>query len=426
MAKDWPPPKDKWFPSFTAHRDGWVRSYKGRTRFIAGRNANRRQVEAAWDAKRQEIDAADKPDARPAAHGGLAYRDVLALFLADCLHRVETGKPRPMSRRTLHNYTVDLNAFGEFVGGGTPIGEIGPEQFTAFARKYGGWKASGFDSLVTRVGTLFRWAVEMEYIDRYRPGPAFQRPAKQDIRDQRISRQRGYAAEEIAKLYDVAGNTLRCWIGLGICAAFNNSDIANLTRTAVDFEAGLIDFRRRKTGKLRRVCPLPPAVVADLKAYRRPEPVQAAEADLFFLTINGVPYARTGAADYRPSDSISRLFSRLIKQAGVKQIEGRNFAGLRTSFPNLAPPGYRDEVEMIMGHAHGTMLTDHYLEEIGLERVRHVVTTVWDKVWSEVLKLRASSASQIRHSGEAQPRHKRGPHPLPTDENRGNESAPQS
>ena len=41
----------------------------------------------------------------------------------------------------------------------------------------------------------------------------------------------------------------------------NNSEVANLTRDVIDLDTAVIDFKRRKTGKIRRACPLPAEVV---------------------------------------------------------------------------------------------------------------------------------------------------------------------
>lgn len=361
-------------PGFTWNErgQGWYRSHKGRSVYCGGRSASRGQVEKTFARKRDAID-----NEQPLGADRIrSYREVLSEFLAEQQGRVD-APTNGIKSRTLHNYVTQLNDFGAFVGGSTPIGEIGPEQFSKYAAKFAKYKPAGFDSIITRVSALFNWAVEMEYIDRYRPGPKFKRPDKQQIRDHRIDRTRAFTAAEVHKLYKAAPLVWKCFIGLGVCAAFNNSDIANVTRTAIDLDLKLVDFRRRKKGKIRRVCPLPDGVVANLKAYQRPEPIDPAYADHFFLTRNGHPYSRSRKADGKPTDAISRLFPRLIEFAKVNAIEGRNFAGLRTTFANLAPPGYRDEIEIIMGHAHGSVLLDNYLEGVGLERLKFVVDHVW-------------------------------------------------
>jgi integrase len=361
--------------TFTRHKSGgWVRTYKGRTVWCGGKNATPQQIEDTFAAKRKAIDADEK---LPPVAAPLVYRELLSKFIAACEDRVATRK---MAKRTLHNYVTDLNAFGLHIGGSTPIADIGPEQFGAYAKNFHGWKASGIDSVVCRVGALFRWAVEMEYIDRYRPGPQFQRPAKSEIRDQRIDLSKSFTPEEVAKLYAAANPVMRCWVGLGVACAFNNSEVAHLERSVVDLESGCIDFRRRKTGKVRRVCPLPDAILADLKAYRRPEPVHADDAGLFFVSEYGNPYSGTRHRDGKPSDTMSRLFRELMIAAKVEHRARRGFSGLRTTFFNLCPRDSELERKIIMGRAQGTIDLDHYLEDVGLERLKHVVGHVWGLV----------------------------------------------
>ncbi len=392
MGKDklygWAPPRRLWPAKCRPHRDGWVRWYKGQMRFVCSKNTPASEVEDKWIEKKTAVDGADQIASGAVS---ISYRQALSEFLTQCELRVRTRKPKPMSERTLHNYEEALNAFGAFVGGGTALDRIGPQQFSDYATKVAHLKASGFDSVVCRVGGLFRWAVKMEYIDKYRPGPVFQRPGKQAIRDDRIPRIRSFTADEIAVVWLAANNSIRCMIGLGICAAFINSDVSNLPRVCVDLSTGVVDFRRRKTGKIRRVCPLPDDVLFEMKRYIRPDPAEHAFADRFFLTRKGRPYSMTRKGDGKPTNTLSRIFAKLLESTEVSTVgDGRNFAGLRTTFYNLAPKsGYETERMIIMGRAKGTVDLDHYLEDVGLERLRHVVTYVWSQISTSLAGLRA-------------------------------------
>lgn len=371
---------------FSITRDGYAVWYKGKKRTLA-KSIPVDDLAAAWDLKRAQIDAEARGQEIILATA-LTYREVLSEFLE--VQKARVGAARnAIEERTYHNYTTVLNDFGGFVHAGRKLADlairdIGPSHFSAFAEKFKGWKASGFDSVVSRVGALFRWAVEMEYIDRYRPGPQFRRPDKSEIRSERIELTKSYTAAEVAKLYEGAPHVIRCWIALGICAAFNNSDIGNLPRKVVDLETGVIDFRRRKTGKERRVIPLPPDVVTLLKWYVRPEPAIEEWDGLFFLTEQGNPYARSKSRDgaYKPSDSISRLFARLLESAEVSTTaDGRNFSGLRTTHFNLAPKDkWEFERKVVMGRAKGDIDLDHYLERLGVEDLRKYVQHIWDQI----------------------------------------------
>jgi integrase len=385
--------RDKILSQFTVTRDGYTRWYKGAPRFVCGKTADPAEVESCWRRKCAKVDAGTGVVVDPKE---MTFRHALSSFLEHQKSRVGATKHQ-ISQRTYHNYVTDLNKFGSFIVNGAKVADmqlrdIGPEQFTAFAKTMSSWAPSGFDSIVTRIGSLFHWAIDMEYIDRYRPGPAFRRPDKTEIRDDRIGKEFSLTPEQIAKCYVGANHTLRCWIALGMCGAFNNSDVANLSRDPLilDLDAGIIDYRRRKTGKVRRVIPLPADVVDLLKTYTRPIAADPAHDGFFFLTERGLPYSQTKGVKGNPSCAISRLTAKLMTAVGVKR-HGVNFKSFRTSFYNMAPKGgYDIERMIIMGRAQGTIDLDSYFEGVPLDRLKHVVNHVWDQIKNEIQKLSTS------------------------------------
>lgn len=364
---------------FTIHRDGYMRWHRGAPRFVCGKSVAPEAVEAHWEAKRGAIDG--ELDAVELAGGVTAYRVIMGEYLADREARVGAAKAR-IAQRTYDNDVRELNGFGAHRVNGAKVADmdirdIGPAQFTDYAAKFKDWKASGFDSVVCIVSAFFRWCVAMEYIDRYRPGPSFVRPSKQDKRDDRIARVRAFTAPEVAKMLAVAGPAMRCLIGLGAACALNNSEVSNLTRDTVDLVAGLIDFRRRKQGKVRRVCPIPAEVLADLRAYQRPNPIDRRHGRHIFLTVMGTPY------DATPT-TLSILMRRVMQDAGLKVGEGRNFAGLRTTWFQLAPrDGFALERLVIAGHQEGRPAEvaatefESYVEHINLDRLRQLSDAAW-------------------------------------------------
>jgi len=385
---------------FTIHRDGYLCWYRGKTRHACGRKTPPDQVEQVWRQRANEIDRIASIPASMRTPICRTYRQVLSEFLAVQHSRIGAKKNR-IEQRTFDNYTAALNRFGTFTVDGTAVADmefsqIGPREFSAYARSLSHYSASGFDSVVTLIGALFNWAAKMEYIDRYRPGPEFVRPAKADLRDDRMKIGKSFTPEQIARQYVAAGPAMRCMIALGICAAFNNSDIAHLTRDVIDLNTGIIDFRRRKVGKVRRVIPLPAAVTAILRKYKRPDPADDAYAGLFFLTRQGRPYSRTRTGK-GPSCTLSRIYADLLTQLGMKKPKDRrSFSGLRTSFFNLAPRGeWELERKVIMGRAQGSIDLDSYLEDVGMDRLEHVVNHVWGLVHSEIQKLSTSPTDSL-------------------------------
>lgn len=356
---------------FTPHRDGFVKWYKGKTRFVAGKSTPVDQLDDVWADLKRSIDAGQVFATRRHS-GGMILRELIAAFFTHVDARRATGKPRPIAERTAFNLKQICNDFGARVGGGVPIAEIGPDHFAAYAETIAHFKASGYASTVSCVRSLFNWAVKMEYTERARFGAGFVVPSRQVIRDDRIAKPKSFAPADVRKMIGAADHPMRAMILLGAVAAMTPSEIANLDRDCVDLRGGIIDFRRRKTGKIRRVIPLPPAVAAELRTYVRPEPASAAHAGLFFIRPSGEPFIRESGAP------ISDAFYHFARRVGVKaEGGGTGFSGLRTTFVNLAPPGSREEVELIAGHALGTILFDHYLERVGLEGLRRVTSHVW-------------------------------------------------
>lgn len=403
----------------TKQKNGYFRWYKGATRYVCGPNTPADQVEDRWNEKRREIDGEAKDKARRTKLGDMTVRELLSEFLKAMRRRVETRKPRPLSERMLHNYAADGNEFGALIGGDTKIVDVGPEEFRKYAAAIGHLKVSGYDSKVAHVVTMFRWAVANDYLDKTNFGSEFVRPAKQDVRDERVVRTRSFTADEVNAMLKTATGTIKVLTMLGICGGLNNSEVSALEATCVDLDRGMIDFRRRKTGRVRRVIPLPPEVATAMKDYRRPAPADPKHDHLFFLTddggrksnrgrptLVGVPYCRQ--SEKGPVNTVSVLFTRLMVEAGVRgeddEADGRSFAGLRTTLVNLAPPGYRDEVECIIGHSMGSILLDHYVEEEDLSRLKHVVDHVWSAVSSEPKgRSRKTKASAVAPGAEASP-----------------------
>lgn len=375
----------KHIPSFTLNRGNYYRWYRGKSRYVGGAGMSRKELDRRWQ---EIVNGIDNAAPIPPDVERMTFRDALARFLRHARERVAAGE---LSYRSAYNYRMALNKFGSFIGASRPLKDLCPHDFGLYVEelKRTHKSADAFNSELSRVSVLFNWAVKAEYIPRFRHGVEWKRRSKQTVRDARIVRKRSFTVDEVAKLWTVAPLGIRCWIALGICCAFNNSDIGNLPRECVDLGRGVIDFRRRKTGKVKRVCPLPAEVVDLLKSYTAPAPAREEFAPLFFRTKRGIGFVSSSNRNGKPTDQVSRLFWHLVRDAGVIEhgtSDGRNFAGLRTTFRNLCPPGrqWAEERDIIMGHFDGTIDADNYVEEIGLDRLRHVVEHVWGQVASKL------------------------------------------
>jgi integrase len=434
-----PPRLKKRLSDFTLHRDGFVRKYKDRTVFVCSRGkflaafeaggwtGAAEAVEAFWADKQGEIDATDLSDlAELRTTGGLKFVELAALFYADLDHRVEKGKPKRLSQTTAWDYKRTINELGGIIGPEKYINELAPADFGKYADAIAENAASSFARKVAYLEAFLRWALLHGYLsnnrsvrgvapgmDVYRSlvGPRLVKPSAEDLRDERVAEARAFEPAEIAKLWHVATDLERLWIGLGLTGALDNADIMQMTRSLV-VPGGVavkmshprvkrfLDYRRRKRGKIRRVIPLIKPVDRLLQAYVRPDPAVGVDEDLFFLQPDGTPLRKFSESG--PQNHLTRTFIRLMIRAGLRskpvvtklkdgrrQVKSagsgdrRGFRSLRTSFANLAPSGYRDEVEIIMGHGHGGVLLDRYLETHGFSRLYELVSGVWVAAFSE-------------------------------------------
>src|SRR5690606_28785573 len=121
----------------TPHRDGWVRWYKGRTRFVCGKRTPLEDVEDRWFDLKRSIDS----EAVQIIAGRRTYRQVMSEFLDVQKARIG-AKRNSIQQRTYDNYAGELNKFGSFRVHGRKIAdmdirEIGPVQFSAYAAKLG-------------------------------------------------------------------------------------------------------------------------------------------------------------------------------------------------------------------------------------------------------------------------------------------------
>ncbi len=141
---------------------------------------------------------------------------------------------------------------------------------------------------INRIRGVFKFGTDNHLIEKaVRYGSDFNRPSRRVLRKVRNERERKFLeAGEIRQMIGAANIQLRAMILLGVNAGLGNSDVANLPTTAIDLQAGWLDFPRPKTGIDRR-CPLWPETVEAIKAWLavRPKPKDPeAHGHLLFLT----------------------------------------------------------------------------------------------------------------------------------------------
>src|SRR6266536_2668477 len=115
---------------------------------------------------------------------------------------------------------------------------------------------------------------------------------------------------------------------LGINCGYGNNDVAGLPLSALDLDAGWVDFPRPKTGIPRR-CPLWPETVAALREAlaKRPAPKSPEHAGLVFICRRGTPWCSVREADR--TDGVAVQAAKLLKELGINGRKGLGYYTLR-------------------------------------------------------------------------------------------------
>jgi len=159
------------------------------------------------------------------------------------------------------------------------------------------------------------------------------RPSKKTLRLHRAAKgPKLFTPQETRSLLAAAGTQMKAMILLGINCGFGNADCGRLPVSAVDLDAAMIDFPRPKTGIPRR-CPLWPETVQAIREAvdRRPEPKDAANAGLVFITKYGLPWAKDTA-----DQTLAKEFGKLLKALKINGRKGLGFYTLRHTFRTVA------------------------------------------------------------------------------------------
>jgi hypothetical protein len=245
---------------------------------------------------------------------------------------------------------------------------------------------------ITRVKSVFKYGLDNGLIEKpVRFGGEFCKPDKAVLRRHRAQNgEKMLEADQLRSLIETAGVPLRAMILLGINAGFGNHDCATLPRSALDLDAGWLNFPRPKTGIARR-CPLWPETLAAVReaVAQRPAPKDEADTDLVFLQASGRRWVRnTGKSR---TDNVSVQFSELLKRLGLYR-DGLSFYTLRHVFRTVVDAA-RDPVaiDLIMGHSDPSM-GGHYRERIEDSRLWAVADHVRQWLFGQAPEDRTTEA----------------------------------
>jgi len=384
------------FPLFPHATNRWAKKINGKFEFF-GPWDDPYGALARYLAVKDHLHASSAPRANVGAHvrdvranagraevaatSTVTLKELVNSFMNSKQRRLDAGD---MGRRSFSDYFVTLMRVAAFFGEKKLIASISPGEFGAL-RGHLAAKAAPITLCndIGRIRSLFKYAYEAELLAHpVRFGPEFVKPPKRVMREARRDRgPRLFEHGEVKAMLPQASPQLRAMILLGLNCGMGNTDIAELPISALDLNAGTVDFPRPKTGISRRAV-LWPETIAALKAVApvRPNAKNPADDRLVFITKYGFPWVRVTAPDrelkshrlHVTKDAICLEFGKLTMEVCGKR-GGRGFYGLRHTFRTHADEvPDRRAIDLIMGHESGQDIASYYVEKVSDDRLRAV------------------------------------------------------
>jgi integrase len=360
-------PYDK-FP-LTAHPAGyWCKKIRGKVHYF-GPWDDPDGALAKYLEQKDALHAGREPRRDPDA---LAVKELANNFLNAKQALVDAGE---LSRRMWSEYKEVCDLLVKQFGKARPVADLGPSDLAALRTKMAKrWGPVRLGNAIQRIRSVFKHGQDADLIARpVRFGPGFKRPAKKVLRLHRAAGgPKLFAADEVRRMIDAAGVQVKAMLLLGINCGFGMADCGKLPLSAVDLDAGMIDFPRPKTGIPRR-CPLWPETVAALRdaLASRPEPTDPADAGLVFVTARGHSWHKETGGSYA-----AHMVGSLLRRLGINGRKGIGFYTLRHTFRSVADEA-KDQpaADYIMGHEVPHM-SAVYRETISDARLRAVADHV--------------------------------------------------
>lgn len=365
------------FPLFPHATGRWAKKIRGKLHYF-GPWADPDGALAKYLEQKDALHAGrtPRPDNRT-----LRVKDIANLFLNAKDEAVKAGE---LSPRTRADYGSIMDMMVQGFGKHKPVTALDPQDFTALKNKLA--TRNGPTRMCTVVQVIrcaFKFAYESGVLDSpMRFGPAFKRTSKKTLRLHRAKQgPKLFTAPEVRALVYGAlvvgkdgpelvqpGAQVKAMVLLGTNCGFGNADCGQLSLSAVDLEAGIIDFPRPKTGLPRRCAMWPETVEAIREALvRRPRPKDPAHADLLFITKYGQSWFKTDSAG-----PLIWEVRKLLNKLHINGRKGLGFYTLRHTFRTVADES-KDQpaVDFIMGHEVAHM-SSVYRETISGARLRAV------------------------------------------------------
>lgn len=434
---DWPPKLPKNFPMSVGKR-GYYKSFSGKTKYVCGKlppRAAEQRLRDRWD----ELTGNHRTAVRAGANArgaDLTVKEMCNEYMAWLRQRVQSGRPRPMSKRTYEDYRLALQLFCNTMVKGfdgrladRDAVALGPPDFTAFAARIPGTSPYTHSRYVAAVTACYSWANKADRIPHpVKFGPDFAKASVDELSAARADIEKSFTRDQVRVVLgaDDKGRIVRelppvWWAIVWIClnCAFANQDIGKLPRDAkiLDLDGGVIQFRRGKKGRAYRKSLLWPVTVAAIRAYlpHRPKPAAEEHDGLLFLTNHGLPFVRH--KDHVDDvgtllkatriDSAGQWFGDYLSSIEGLDSEGRSLSGFRTTFRTEAeamPEDRKDNdaIDLIMGHRR-RHISAQYVEKFPLSKLHNVLSFVWAQLfdgWASELADRPAATSPATEAAE--------------------------
>jgi integrase len=312
------------FPLFPHATGRWAKKIRGRMCYF-GPWADPDGALAKYLAEKDALHAVRKP--REATDGN-TVKDLCNRFLNAKRALVESGE---LTNRSWQDYKDACDLIITHFGKGRLVADLAPDDFETLRAKLAKkWGPVTLGNVIQRVRVVLKFAADNDLIDRpVRYGQAFKRPSRKIVRIDRARKgPRLFTAVVIHRLLGAAGAAMKAMVLLGINRSFGNADCGHLPLSAVDLDAGLIDFPRPKTGIPPRSALWPETVQALREASAaRPEPKKEEHAGLVFITKYGLPWAKDSA-----NQTLAKEFGKLLRSLHING----GFYTLRHTFRTVA------------------------------------------------------------------------------------------
>jgi integrase len=372
------PRKPAGHPCFPHANGYWAKKVRGKLHYFGRWRDDPRgnRARELWVGQRDDLLAGREPRK---ADGELTVAGAVNAYLTAKRRLVETAELREVTWAEYHAICGDLV---REIGRNRPVSDLTPMDFeklrAALAARMG---PKRLVKVIQVIRSVFKHAAVNGLAKSVVFGSGFARPSKAVLR--RHHAQNGpkiFTRDELLRLIDAAGPTMRAMILLAANCGLGNADIGRLELGHLELAGGWLTYARPKTGVHRRAKLWSETVDAIHAALKiRPKPKDEAHRNRVFITAKGAPWAKEKGT----GGPVTLMFGRLMDSCGVEKRRGRGFYAIRHTYRTVAD-GCRDQpaIAVTMGHADPS-IAGVYRHEVEDSRLEAVADYVRGWLWPE-------------------------------------------